>query len=102
MKSKVERHKGKCADINLVWARAVGELVKEVRRTVYKQLRENKISARKLFLVSAWGLRELMTSVSHTKSLEQDVRLIDEQRFIEALMQAVLKKRKKSSVVNDL
>ncbi|KAG0749635.1 hypothetical protein G6F62_000903 [Rhizopus arrhizus] len=102
LKSKVERHKSTCADINLVWARAVGELVKEVRKTVYKQLRENKISARKLFLVSAWGLRELMTSVSHTKCLEQDVRLIDEQRFIEALMQAVLKKRKKSPIVNDL
>ncbi|CEG78135.1 hypothetical protein RMATCC62417_12784 [Rhizopus microsporus] len=85
---------------NFAWARAVGELVREVRKTVYTQLKENKISARKLFLVSAWSVRELVTTVNQTKYLDEDMRLIDEQRFIQALMQAVLKKRKRSHRVN--
>lgn len=87
-------------DNNLAWAKAVGELVREVRKTVYTQLKENKISARKLFLVSAWSVRELVTTVNQTKYLDEDMRLIDEQRFIQALMQAVLKKRKRSHRVN--
>lgn len=81
--------------MNTIWAKAVGELVKEVRRTVFKQLKENKISAKKLFLLSAWSLRDLMSTVNQPSTyLKQDVRLIDEQRFIQALMDAVLKKRK--------
>jgi hypothetical protein len=36
-----------------------------------------------------------MSTVNHPKYLKQDVRLIDEQRFIQALMDAVLKKRKR-------
>jgi hypothetical protein len=75
----------------------VGELVKEVRKTVFKQLKENKISARKLFLLSSWSLRELMATVNQAKYLKENVRLIDEQRFIQALMEAVLKKRKASN-----
>lgn len=82
-------------DSNTVWAKAVGELVKEVRRTVFKQLKENKISAKRLFLLSAWSLRDLMATVNHPNYLKEDVRLIDEQRFIQALMDAVLKKRKR-------
>lgn len=74
--------------------------MREVRKTVYTQLKENKISARKLFLVSAWSVRELVTTVNQTKYLDEDIRLIDEQRFIQALMQAVLKKRKRSHRVN--
>ncbi|CAO0789213.1 unnamed protein product [Mucor circinelloides] len=81
-------------DVNTIWAKAVGELVKEVRKTVFKQLKENKISAKRLFLLSAWSLRDLMASVNHPNYLKEDVRLIDEQRFIQALMDAVLKKRK--------
>lgn len=68
-----------------------------MRRTVFKQLKENKISAKRLFLLSAWSLRDLMSTVNHPTYLKQDVRLIDEQRFIQALMDAVLKKRKKKS-----
>ncbi|RCH97165.1 hypothetical protein CU097_012710 [Rhizopus azygosporus] len=98
LQSKIKRYETK--DSNLAWARAVGELVREVRKTVYTQLKENKISARKLFLVSAWSVRELVTTVNQTKYLDEDIRLIDEQRFIQALMQAVLKKRKRSHRVN--
>ncbi|CEI90851.1 hypothetical protein RMCBS344292_05161 [Rhizopus microsporus] len=98
LQSKMKRYETK--DSNLAWARAVGELVREVRKTVYTQLKENKISARKLFLVSAWSVRELVTTVNQTKYLDEDMRLIDEQRFIQALMQAVLKKRKRSHCVN--
>lgn len=96
LNSKISRYasQSKDSDINTIWAKAVGELVKEVRKTVFKQLKENKISARKLFLLSAWSLRELMATVNHPKYLKEDVRLIDEQRFIQALMDAVLKKRK--------
>lgn len=86
--------------MNTIWAKSVGELVKEVRRTVFKQLKDNKISTRKLFLLSAWSLRELMATVNHPKYLKEDVRLIDEQRFIQALMDAVLRKRKTSNSSN--
>lgn len=96
LQSKIDRLKQeKDTDVNTVWAKAVGELVKEVRRTVFRQLKENKISAKRLFLLSAWSLRDLMSTVNHPAGyLKQDVRLIDEQRFIQALMDAVLKKRK--------
>lgn len=40
-----------------------------------------------------------MSSVNHPNYVQNDVRLIDEQRFIQALMDAVLRKRKKPSTV---
>ncbi|CAO3634566.1 unnamed protein product [Mucor hiemalis] len=98
LNSKIERfQQQKDTDSNTIWAKAVGELVKEVRRTVFKQLKENKISAKRLFLLSAWSLRDLMATVNHPNYLKEDVRLIDEQRFIQALMDAVLKKRKRKA-----
>jgi hypothetical protein len=100
LNSKIERFRQKDVDPNTVWAKAVGELVKEVRRTVFKQLKENKISAKRLFLLSAWSLRDLMATVNHPSYLKEDVRLIDEQRFIQALMDAVLKKRKRRPNTN--
>ena len=44
--------------------------------------------------MSAWSLRDLMATVNHPNYLKEDVRLIDEQRFIQALMDAVLRKRR--------
>ncbi|GAA5802513.1 hypothetical protein HPULCUR_007978 [Helicostylum pulchrum] len=97
--SKIERiQQEKKMDSNMAWAKAVGEFVKEVRKTAYKELKENKISAKKLFILSAWSLRELISTVNHSKYLVQDLHLIDEQRFIQALMDAVLKKRKTYSI----
>lgn len=99
MNSKIERiQQEKKIDSNMAWAKAVGEFVKEVRKTAYKELKENKISAKKLFILSAWSLRELISTVNHSKYLVQDLHLIDEQRFIQALMDAVLKKRKTYSI----
>lgn len=40
-----------------------------------------------------------MSTVNHPNYIQQDVRLIDEQRFIQALMDAVLRKRKKTPTV---
>lgn len=74
--------------------------MKEVRRTVFRQLKENKISAKRLFLLSAWSLRDFMATVNRPTYLKQDMRLIDEQRFIQALMDAVLKKRKSKKSVS--
>ncbi|OBZ91199.1 Interferon-inducible GTPase 1 [Choanephora cucurbitarum] len=95
LNAKIERYKDQGMDANTLWAKAVGKLVKEVKQTIYRQLKENKISTRRLFLVSAWSLRQLMASINRPNYLQEDVRVIDEQRFIQTLMDSVLKKRKR-------
>ncbi|GAN11732.1 hypothetical protein MAM1_0872c11317 [Mucor ambiguus] len=73
----------KCLYVNTIWAKAVGELVKEVQKTVFKQLKEKKISAKQLFLLSVWSLRDLMASVNYPNYLN-DVRLIDDVKYSSA------------------
>jgi hypothetical protein len=77
------------------WAKAVGDLVREVRQRVFKELRQHKINTKRLFLLSAWSLRNLMSSVKHPEFIKGNERVIDELRFMQALMDAVLEKRRR-------
>ncbi|CEP11761.1 hypothetical protein [Parasitella parasitica] len=85
---------------NVLWAKAVGDLVKEVRKTTYRQLRDNNISSKRLFLLSALNMRELVSTFTSRSSQQNDVRLIDEHRFIHTVFRSVSRRRKRPSVFN--
>lgn len=80
------------------WSMAVGELVQEVRHSIYKQLKANKLSTRRLFILSAWNLQEFVSALSKGEEGRfKDQRLIDEARFIRRLVEGVLAKRNQHS-----
>ncbi|KAG1173283.1 hypothetical protein G6F70_005942 [Rhizopus microsporus] len=57
--SKEARHQG---DKEFVWAAAVGELVLEVKDSVFSQLKESRLNTKKLFIVSSSTLRQFNDS----------------------------------------
>lgn len=89
IESKRKRYKG--AE-EFSWANAVGELVHEVRDSVFTQLRQHKLNTKKLFIVSADTLR-LFVATINKKEKRQAIQLIDEQRFMTALIEGVVNKR---------
>ncbi|CAO3625411.1 unnamed protein product [Cunninghamella blakesleeana] len=77
-----------------LWSEAVGQLSKEVRKSIYRQMKDNKISTKRLFTISAWHLQEFVSALSQ-KKLVDNLELIDEQRFLRVLIEGVLVKRKR-------
>ncbi|ORX62765.1 P-loop containing nucleoside triphosphate hydrolase protein [Hesseltinella vesiculosa] len=78
-----------------LWNEAVGQLGKEVRKTVYRDMKNYKISTRRLFTISAWNLQEFVQSLSQQDLRRDYLRLIDENRFLKVLIEGVLLKRKR-------
>lgn len=68
-------------------------LLVQVKQSIYKQLKANRLSTKRLFIVSAWNLQEFVSVLSN-QEMEQSLRLIDEQRFLRRLIEGVLVKRK--------
>lgn len=94
VEAKLRRYSGSSQDETYKWSAAVGELVKEVKQSIYKQLKSNNFSTRKLFIISAWNLQEFVSALSK-RELNKDMRLIDEQRFMRTLIEGVLAKRRR-------
>ncbi|KAI9490096.1 interferon-inducible GTPase-domain-containing protein [Zychaea mexicana] len=79
------------------WAVAAGELVEEVRTSVWAQLKASHISTRTLFIVSAWNLQSFVCMLDQQdKNDGKKVRLIDEERFIRRVVEGVLYKRRRT------
>lgn len=66
---------------------------KKVRDSVFTQLRQHGLNTKKLFIVSADTLR-LFVATINKKHERQSVKLIDEERFMTALIQGVFTKRR--------
>lgn len=81
-------------DNDRIWAEASGQLMKEVRKSIYRQMKDNKLSTKRLFTISAWNLQEFVYHLSK-KQLENNLKLIDEQRFLRVLIEGVILKRKR-------
>ncbi|KAI8340463.1 interferon-inducible GTPase-domain-containing protein [Chlamydoabsidia padenii] len=81
-------------DNDRLWAEACGQLGKEVRKSIYRQMKDNKLSTKRLFTISAWNLQEFVYTLS-TKKLQNNLKLIDEQRFLRVLIEGVILKRKR-------
>ncbi|ORZ06722.1 interferon-inducible GTPase-domain-containing protein [Absidia repens] len=81
-------------DKDKIWAQACGQLGKEVRKSIYRQMKDNKLSTKRLFTISAWNLQEFVHVLSH-KQLDSNLKLIDEQRFLRVLIEGVILKRKR-------
>ncbi|KAI8365265.1 interferon-inducible GTPase-domain-containing protein [Radiomyces spectabilis] len=92
--AKMRRYTGKSENRHHVWAVAVGELTKEVRQSIYKQLKANQMSTKRLFIISAWNLQEFVSSLSQ-RQLKDHLPTIDEERFMRILIEGVLKKRQR-------
>lgn len=89
--SKIKR-KGTESD-TYEWASAVGELVKEVRESVFSQLRQEQLNTRKLFIISAETLQVFVATINKQEKRDH-INSIDEQRFIRALVEGVFAKRR--------
>lgn len=63
-----------------------------MRDSVFTQLRQHKLNTKKLFIVSADTLR-LFVATINKKEKRQAIQLIDEQRFMTALIEGVVNKR---------
>lgn len=63
-----------------------------MRDSVFSQLRQHKLNTKKLFIVSADTLR-LFVATINKKEKRQAIQLIDEQRFMTALIEGVVNKR---------
>ncbi|KAG2233009.1 hypothetical protein INT48_007585 [Thamnidium elegans] len=90
IRSKMRRNEG---NKNYTEHHAVGELVDEVRNDVFNELRKFKLNTRKLFIVSASTLN-LFVATINKKEKRQAIKLIDEQRFMTALIEGVVNKRR--------
>ncbi|KAI8068128.1 interferon-inducible GTPase-domain-containing protein [Gilbertella persicaria] len=88
--SKIRRHED---DDEYQWATAVGELVYEVKDSVFTQLRQNQLNTKKLFIVSAASL-QLFVATINKKEVRKTLKLIDEERFMTALIEGVMVKRR--------
>lgn len=63
-----------------------------MRDSVFTQLRQHKLNTKKLFIVSADTLR-LFVATINKKEKRKAIQLIDEQRFMTALIEGVVNKR---------
>jgi hypothetical protein len=64
-----------------------------VRDSVFSQLRQHGLNTKKLFIVSADTLR-LFVATINKKEERKSVKVIDEERFLTALIQGVVTKRR--------
>ncbi|KAJ2965039.1 hypothetical protein NQZ79_g75 [Umbelopsis isabellina] len=94
IEAKLRRFSGSSQEETYKWSAAVGDLVKEVKQSIYKQLKSNNFSTKKLFIISAWNLQEFVSALSK-RELNKDMHLIDEQRFMRTLIEGVLAKRRR-------
>ncbi|KAH8549967.1 interferon-inducible GTPase-domain-containing protein [Umbelopsis sp. PMI_123] len=94
VEAKIRRYSGSNQDEVYKWSTAAGELVKEVKQSIYKQLKSNNFSTRKLFIISAWNLQEFVSALSK-RELDKNMPIIDEQRFMRTLIEGVLAKRRR-------
>jgi hypothetical protein len=90
----LRRYSGSSQGETYKWSAAVGDLIKEVKQSIYKQLKSNNFSTKKLFILSAWNLQEFVSALSK-RELNKDMHLIDEQRFMRTLIEGVLAKRRR-------
>ncbi|GAA5801426.1 hypothetical protein HPULCUR_006872 [Helicostylum pulchrum] len=65
----------------------------KVREDVFNELRKFKLNTRKLFIVSASTLN-LFVATINKKEKRKAIKLIDEQRFMTALIEGVVNKRR--------
>lgn len=88
--SKEARYQG---TREFTWAKAAGEFTLEVKDSVFSQLKQCGLSTRKLFIVSAYSLRQFVATINQ-KEKRKTIQLIDEERFMTSLIEGVLSKRR--------
>ncbi|CDH59159.1 hypothetical protein RO3G_14116 [Lichtheimia corymbifera JMRC:FSU:9682] len=79
-----------------IWGKAVGELVEEVKHTICKHLRANRISKRRLFIISSWALQDYVKMLTEHSMEKDKLRLIHEERFLRQLVEGLLYKRRRT------
>ncbi|KAI9321457.1 hypothetical protein BX666DRAFT_982131 [Dichotomocladium elegans] len=78
-----------------IWGKAVGELVEEVRNNICEQLKANRISKRRLFIISSWNLQMYVQALKDARLEDAKLRLIHEERFLRQLVERAINRRRR-------
>lgn len=67
-----------------------------MKHTICKHLRANRISKRRLFIISSWALQDYVKMLTEHSMEKDKLRLIHEERFLRQLVEGLLYKRRRT------